>query len=185
MSENKVLKEILDTIKGLSEKVETIESSLQFTQAVLTTMLTDIELVKSQYESIQGIDNTDSKVKEQIRNLKDFSKFIKPNVVKYGDGLMGFGLYNISEVSVQVVHLDKGKKFPKHMHNSLEVGVVYKGKIEVNYKSTKKIKSVADIMVFRPNEAHSGIAIERCELIFISIPSDSGYPGGVFNKQEG
>lgn len=183
MSDTEVLNEILKTTKNLSGKIETIENSLQFTQAVLTTMLTDIELVKNQYDSIIGKSNSNSNSKKKIKTLRDLSQFNKPNIVKYGDGLRGFGLFKIPKVSVQIVHLDKGKKFPEHVHDSLEVGVIYEGKMELNHRGVKKIKSVTDIVIFQPGEPHSGAAIEDTEVIFISVPSDSGYPEGVFKPK--
>jgi len=90
----------------------------------------------------------------------------------------GFGLYDTPEVAVQRVFMSKDSIFPEHIHAEREWGIVYKGKIIMEYEGTEQTLGVGDCMFFEADAPHRGRVLEDTWVIFITVPAGEGYPHG-------
>jgi len=123
---------------------------------------------------------------ENIEILKDLTNRLAPlidyeknDVIEYkvpAGTCLGFGLFNVPEVSVQKAFLSKGTIFPIHTHKVMEWLMVYKGKLESSINGRKKILDIGAGVYINPEEEHSVLAVEDTWIIGVTIPSDSGYP---------
>ena len=124
---------------------------------------------------------------ESLRKLTDHLTTL-PGMIDYkfdhtvdystngGGKILGFFLYNEPTVSVQRVFMEKGTKFPKHFHTSVEYGVVYSGSMEVTHGGETRLYKTGECMVFPPNEEHRGVVTEDTWVIYIAVPTAEGYP---------
>jgi len=129
-----------------------------------------------------------SKSLEELKVLTEKVKLIdfavnsgNSNVMPYdfGNGMcVGVGLLKSDLVAVQQIFLAKGTTFPEHSHKSHELGIVYKGEVEVFCNSEKVTYGPGDFMYFPPGILHTGVALSDSEMIFITVPPDEAYPDG-------
>ena len=91
---------------------------------------------------------------------------------------LGFGLYNSKDVAVQRVFMSKDTTFDQHVHSVHEWGIVYKGKVVFHYDGEQKEVGEGQMIYLEPNHPHRGMILEDTWIIFITVPSDEGYPNG-------
>jgi len=122
-----------------------------------------------------------------LEKLRELTKNLPPLVVKSKEGkevvygseegsYYGYGIFKDDEVAVQRVFMAKGEKIPEHAHREKEFGVVYKGGVRVKYGGKEKDYYRSDWMIFEPNELHSGVILENCWMILLTIPPAEDYP---------
>jgi len=122
------------------------------------------------------------KLKMLTDKLPDFSELVnnsQNNKVDYsvaGGTCFAFGLLKQKEVAVMNMFISKGTKFPKHKHKEAEFSIWYKGRAEMSMNGVKKICKAGDVLYIPPNVVHSGIPLEDCWAVVVSIPAIGGYP---------
>ena len=124
---------------------------------------------------------------ENLQKLKELTEKLSPltdlisketdNFIEYGDsGFTALGLYNVPEIAVSKITINKGKKAKEHNHKEKEIGIIYKGCISFIIDGKEKDYHPGDIVYFNPMQMHSAHAKEDSEAIFITIPSGEGFP---------
>lgn len=95
-----------------------------------------------------------------------------------GGTFIGFGLFKPGNalVAVQRVFMSAGTVVPSHMHKEVELGLVYRGKLEIDVDGKKSTIGVGDYVYLKPHEPHSAVAVEDTWMIFTTVPAGEGYP---------
>ena len=89
----------------------------------------------------------------------------------------GVSLLNIPNIAIQDVFISKDTVFPVHLHEEIEILIVYEGMITVEIQQIETYMR-GDIVKFKPNTLHTVRAVVDCHLIGITIPSSPDYPKG-------
>lgn len=120
------------------------------------------------------------RLRELTARLPDLT-VLSGGAIEYGiqgGTAYGTGLYNVKDVAVQKLFMEKGTTFPEHAHDEFEFCVIYKGRLSVEKEGEKCELGIADFMAFDPGVVHSATALEDTSLILITVPSGKGYPNG-------
>lgn len=125
---------------------------------------------------------------EQIENLGpvlDLTAFVstvhKENIEykmeEEGPKCIGYPLFNDGNVGVQLIFMEKGAVFPRHIHKATEWLIVYAGKLQFfNGVYQGRILNKGGSITIAPTTSHRVKAMIESWMVAITIPAASGYP---------
>lgn len=107
--------------------------------------------------------------------LKDFVRGRGTDWVRYEmlrGTCIGVSLLHERAIAVQKTFMSKYSVFPLHLHEEIEILVIYEGGIE----TLGKVFKAGDIARIENGEEHTVTALEDTWMVAITIPASSAYP---------
>ena len=120
-------------------------------------------------------------LKVLTKSLGDLVNIFSDNYTTYntpGGTCIGLNLFNDKVIAVQRCFLTQGGMFPEHIHEEIEIIVVYDGEAQIVIEGIEKtqILKVGDIVRIEPNKKHEFTALTDVWVIGITIPASTAYP---------
>lgn len=137
----------------------------------------NLNLLKELTEELPAI----PKLEQFIHNTGDKGKYIE---YKADSGTaIGFNLLWQTRVAVQKTFLSANTIFPRHMHEGIELIIVFEGLLEVECEGGElKVLDVGDVIQIKEKIPHHARSIKDSWLIVITIPADKDFPKDKVNE---